>query len=287
MTAALALSASLLWGTADFLGGTVTRRLPAWIVIAVSQFVAFLLLVPVAVVTGGLNAPLGYLPWAIAAGAVGLVALAAFYSALATGTMGVVAPITATSVVVPVLVGGLQGDSPTGAQAAGIATAAVGVVLASGPGRAAERAGSEIRALGLAVLAAGGFGAVTVCLAFGARSSVTMTLLTMRVETLLVLGGVALFAGHRGWSGPARVAREDLPALAVIGAADMGANATYAVASTRGDLSLVAVLASLYPAVTVLLARQVHRERLRPVQAAGVVVALVGVSLIAAGGGTA
>jgi drug/metabolite transporter (DMT)-like permease len=95
-----------------------------------------------------------------------------------------------------------------------------------------------------------------------------------------VLGALAL-AGRTAISARPR----DLPLLAVIGAGDVGANAAMAVASTHGLLSVVAVLSSLYPAVTVLLARIVHAERLSRVQGVGVVAALVGVSLIASGGG--
>src|SRR3954468_20008083 len=105
MATALALLASLLWGTADFLGGTAARRLPATAVVAVSQAVALVGLVVVALATWSFGAGLGHVGWAGAAAGVGVVALACFYPALAAGTMGVVAPIAAVGVVVPVAVG--------------------------------------------------------------------------------------------------------------------------------------------------------------------------------------
>jgi drug/metabolite transporter (DMT)-like permease len=280
MTALLSLLASLLWGGADFLGGTVSRRLAAYTVIGVSQAFSLVMLVPVALGTGELTAAGGYLGWGIAAGLVGLVALGAFYTALAEGTMGVVAPIAATGVALPVAVGLAAGDSPSLGQLLGLVIAVLGVLLSSGPElRSAGR--SAGRPMLLAAVAALGFGAVIVLVAHGSRSSVVMTLLTMRTVTVVAL---LILAGARRQR-PA-VARGDLPVLAAIGAGDVAANACYAVASRTGLLSIVAVLASLYPAVTAMLAHRVLHERLSRAQTVGVIGALGGVALIAAGGGT-
>lgn len=276
MAVLLSLLASLTWGTADFLGGTATRRLPATAVVAVSQACALAGLVVVAVATTAYDASTGYVGWALLAAIFGVVGLLAFYTALATGTMGVVAPIAALGVVVPVVVGLAQGDHPSTTQAVGVVVAIVGVVLASGP---EVRGGTGGRPLLLAVVAAVGFGAVIVCVAKGSRSDVTMTLLVMRLASVGVL--VALGAAGRV---DVRVTRSDLPVLVAVGAGDVGANAMFAVASRHGLLSIVSVLSSLYPAVTVLLARLVHAERMRMVQNAGVAAALAGVVLIASGG---
>jgi drug/metabolite transporter (DMT)-like permease len=279
MTVALALCASLLWGTADFLGGTVARRLPATGVVLVSQAAALVGLLVVAAATGAFDDPAGYVGWAIAASLVGVVALVSFYAALAAGTMGVVAPIAALGVLVPVVVGLAQGDRPSAWQGVGVALAIVGVVLASGPEVRGGASSGGGRPLALAGVAAVGFGTVIVCVSHGARVSTTMTLLVMRATSVAVLlplaalGAVAIRAGRR-----------DLPILVATGAGDVTANAALAVASTRGLLSVVAVLSSLYPAVTVLLARAVHDERLARVQMMGVTAALVGVVLIASGG---
>lgn len=272
----LSLLASLTWGTSDFLGGTAARRIPVVGVVAVSQAIALAGLVVVAAATSAYDAPSAYVGWALLAAVCGVVGLSAFYTALATGTMGVVAPIAATGVVVPVVVGLAQGDRPSTAQAVGVVVAVVGVVLASGP-EVRGRAGG--RPVLLAAVAAVGFGAVIVCVARGAKTDVVMTLLVMRAAS--VAGLVAVAATGRARIG---VASTDLPLLAAVGAGDVGANALFAVASTHGLLSVVSVLSSLYPAVTVLLARTVHSERMTGVQNAGVAAAIAGVVLIASGG---
>ena len=271
----LSLLASLTWGTADFLGGTAARRLPVAAVVAVSQGFALVGVLVVAMATWSFDAPRGYVGWALLAAICGVIGLSAFYTALATGTMGVVAPIAALGVVVPVVVGLAQGDRPSARQVAGVILAVVGVVLASGP---EARGGAGRRPLLLAALAAAGFGAVIVFVARGARSDTVMTLLVMRAASVTLLVAAAAVGAVA-----VRVGGRDLPLLAAVGAGDVGANAMFAVASTRGLLSIVAVLSSLYPAVTVLLARIVHAERMATTQNVGVLAALVGVTLIAAG----
>jgi drug/metabolite transporter (DMT)-like permease len=282
VAALLALLASLLWGTADFLGGTATRRLPVVTVLGASQLVALLGLVPLALALGAFDEPRAYVLPALGAGIAGVVALAAFYRALAVGTMGVVAPVAALGVVVPVAAGLVQGESPSGLQLAGIAVAVVGVVLASGPELSGEGRGGA-RPLVLAAVAALGFGAVFVLIAAatedGGTSSVVMTLLTMRVVSVLAMAVLVVAA---------RTARtalrpRDLLVIAAIGVFDVGANAAFAVAVQSDLISVTSVLASLYPVVTVLLARQVHSERLVGPQVPGVGLALTGVVLLAAG----
>lgn len=285
MAASLALLASLLWGTADFLGGTATRRLPVASVVGVSQLVALLGLLPVAVALGALDEPRSYLGPGVLAGLAGLGALAAFYRALALGTMGVVAPVAALGVVVPVAAGLGQGESPSLLQGAGIAIAVVGVVLASGPELSGQGRGGALP-LVLAGVAALGFGAVFVLIAAGtaqgSAGSVVMTLLTMRLVSVVVLTALLLVV-VRSRGPELGVRRRDLPVLLAIGAFDVGANASFAVAAQSELISVTAVLASLYPVVTVLLARQVHRERLVGLQLPGVVLALAGVVLLAGG----
>jgi drug/metabolite transporter (DMT)-like permease len=276
MSVLLSLLASLAWGTSDFLGGTAARRIPVAGVVAVSQGFALAGLLVVAAATGSYDAPTGYVGWALLASVVGVAALAAFYTALAAGTMGVVAPIAAMGVVVPVAVGLAQGDRPTGAQALGVGIAVVGVVLASGP---EVRGRGGRRPIVLAAVAAIGFGAVIVFVARGARTDVVMTLLVMRLCSVVLFAALAT-SGRVAFG----VHRRDLPLLLAVGAGDVGANALFAVASTHGLLAVVSVLSSLYPAVTVLLARVVHAERMTGVQNAGVAAALAGVVLIASGG---
>jgi drug/metabolite transporter (DMT)-like permease len=287
MTALLALLSSVIWGGSDFLGGTISRRAHPVAVVGASQALSLVVVVPLVVLSGSLHDPTGYLPWAAATGVVGLVSLTAFYSALAVGTMGVVAPVAATGVVVPVAIGFVRGDRPAAFQVLGVGLAIAGVVLASGPElrgveQGAARGGA--RALGLALVAAVGFGLVLWFLAEGGRYSVTMTVLCTRVVSLLLIGVLLVVTRLRGRRGAGGLGRRDVPLLAAVGVGDASANAIYTLATRSGLISLVSVLGSLYPVVTVLLARTFHGERLRPVQNVGVTLALGGVVLIAAGG---
>ncbi|HEU5085723.1 MAG TPA: EamA family transporter [Acidimicrobiales bacterium] len=278
----LALLSSLLWGTADFMGGTLARRLDATRVVLVSQATALAGLGPLVLLLGP-DVTARAAVAGVIAGAVGAVALNAFYRALALGTMGVVAPIAALGVAVPVVVGLVSGEEPRALQLAGIAVAVVGVVLASGPELRGEGRGGAAPLL-LALLAASGFGTVMAVLADGSEgggvAEAVLVLLVMRATSVVLLGAlVAWQQGPRALRAP----RADLRDLAVIGAFDVGANGTFAVASQSGLVSVTAVLASLYPAVTAVLAWQRHGERLRPLQLGGVGAALAGVVLLSAG----
>jgi drug/metabolite transporter (DMT)-like permease len=300
MTAVLALLASLVWGTSDFLGGVISRRVKPLVVVAVAHGIALVTLLVVAASLHSFGAGRGYLPWAVAAGAIGLISLVAFYGALSTGTMGIVAPIAGTGAVVPVLFGLATGDSPSALQLAGIAAAIGGVVLASGP-ELANRGGADgggARPLMLALVAAAGFGGVFVCIDRAAKHDLVMTLVTMRVTSVAIALalGVGYFARSRSTrrvrlrSGQPRVAEESVglrwsqvPVIAIVGWTDVGANALYGAATRHGLVSVTAVMSSLYPAVTVLLARFVEGERMRLIQNLGVGLAMCGVVLLAAG----
>ncbi len=273
----LALASSLLWGAGDFLGGTLSRRLPATAVVGVSQALALVLFAVLALLTGEVAAGMSATgwAWAVAAGLSGLVALVAFYAALASGTMGVVAPLAALGVLFPLAAGLIGGERPSGVQMLGVGLGVLGGVLASGPEVARKASG---RPVVLALVAAVGFGLVLVFIARGSEDSPLLTLVGMRMTSVTLLVVAALVARSMGG-----VRARDVPLLAGIGVLDGGANLTYAIATTTGLLSLVAVLSSLYPAVTVVLARLVHHERMSRVQDAGVVAALAGVVLVAGG----
>jgi drug/metabolite transporter (DMT)-like permease len=272
-----ALMSSLLWGTSDFAGGTLARRRPAIAVVVMSALIGLSATVVVAALAGSFSDPTGYVGWALLAAVAGSAGIVAFYQALATGTMGVVAPIAALGVVVPVAVGLAQGNRPSPAQDVGILVAVVGVMLASGPElRRGESSRSAARPLWLAACAALGFGIVFVALAHGARSSTVMTLLVMRAASLVLLSGIA-----RATATSLRFEPADVPQLLVVGLFDLGANLTFAYASRHGLLAVVAVLSSLYPAVTAVLARVVHTELLTRLQVLGVAGAVTGVVLIA------
>ncbi|HVY09467.1 MAG TPA: EamA family transporter [Mycobacteriales bacterium] len=273
----LALLSSALWGTSDFCGGTLTRRRPAVTVTLLSELIGLSGVVVAAVATNAFDAASGYLGWGLLGAVAGSIGIVAFYQALATGTMGVVAPIASLGVIVPVAVGLVAGDRPSVLQDAGIVVAIAGVVLAGGPElQRGDGAPASARPLLLAMVAAVGFGVVFVALDHGARTSTVMTLLVMRGAAALMMAAVAALSATS-----LRVSKPDLPMLVVVGAFDVGANATFGYATRHGLLAVVAVLSSLYPAVTVVLARAIHAERLARIQLVGVVGAIGGVALIA------
>lgn len=273
----LALGSSVAWGTSDFLGGLRSRRISALTVLLVSQPVGLVLALVVALGAGGDSLSVRDAAIAAAAGATVVMALGAFYRAMALGSVTVVATIGALGVLVPVAAGLLQGDRPGAFQAIGALAAIAGVVLVAREPDPEWRAASKV-AIGLAALAALGFGTFFLGLDLSSGPRPAWTIVAART------GGVATLLVAAAYARPSmRVERALLPSLLAIGFFDVLANSLFAVATNHGLLSLVAVAGSLYSAVTVLLARFVLGERLAPQQSAGVVVALAGVALIAAG----
>jgi len=202
------------------------------------------------------------------------------YRALAIGTMGVVAPISATGVALPVVVGVATGDRLSLVVSVGLALAVAGVLLASREQHDdAERASAGRLSILLALAAATGFGTYFVLADQAADASVLWLLLLARLVVVPVLA-VLVLAGGRA---RAPLRRDDAAGLAVAGTLDVGATALFALATTRGALSIVAVVGALYPVATVLLARVLLNERLQPAQVAGVAAAFAGVALIVAG----
>lgn len=276
MSYVLALFSSVLWGGADFFGGILSRRLPALAVVGATQAAGLVAITGWALATGAVDDPRGWLPWSIAAGLAGSAALAAFYAALAGGTMGVVSPIAALGALLPLGVGLASGERPSLLQVVGALVAVAGAVLSSGP-ELRGRAGA--RPVLLAAGAGAGFGVVLVLIDRGAAYSPAMTLTGMRVTSVTCFAVLAVLTRGVGGLRPA-----DLPLLVTVGVGDVAANLCYGIATTRGLVSLTAVLGSLYPVMTVLLARWLLHERLTRVQQLGCVTALGGVALVAGGG---
>lgn len=205
----------------------------------------------------------------------GLLGLVGFYTALATGQMGIVAPISSLSAVVPVTIGLVQGERPSSMQLIGIVVALIGVILASGP----ELNGKvDPRPVFLALFAALTFGFAVYFMAQGARINPIMTVGAMRVTQVAIV--IILFLVIRNLGG---LVKRDIPMLATIGAGDAGANVLYTFAASLGLLSVVSVLGSLYPIVTVLLAWWIHKERLMRIQYIGIAITFNGVALLALG----
>jgi len=276
MLTLLALASSACWGTSDFFAGLKSRTISPPAVVAITQTFALLALSVILLArhTGFSPSFTGSGPWwAIAAGVAGGVGLVSFYTALASGTMGVVAPISSLGALVPVFLGLLTGEKPTATAWVGMAIAVTGAALASGP----ELTGAvPPRPVLLAVVAAASFGTSLYCLDRGARYALLETLWGMRatsVAIFLVAGLVARTVGG--------TRARDLPALAAIGLGDVTANGLFAFASSRGMVSVASVLGSLYPVATLCWARVLLGERLRRTQSAGVALTLVGVVAIA------
>ena len=274
----LALASSVTWGIADFGGGLVSRRLASTVTVTVvSQSAGFAALL---IVFGPRGAHLDGRSFAIglAAGAGGGAGLAAFYRALAVGTMSIVSPIVACGAVVPFAISIATGERPSTIALAGAGVALAGAVLASAEERRAA-ARERGQAVILAAIAAGALGLFTYFLGLGSREGTALsTLVGARVGslTLLLVLAIALRA-------PLRLGRAALLPVAAIGLCDVAANALFALASGHGLLALVSVLGSLYPVMTVLLAHVFLGERLTPLQLAGVGVALAGVAALSVG----
>ncbi len=273
MAIVLALASALSWGTGDFIAGRLSRREKVLVVLASTQLIGLLGAVILLVAVRDSWPGWAEMWPALIAGAVGPLALGCFYRGLAIGTMSVVAPISATAVVVPVVAGLATGDRPGAAALVGIVLAAVGIVLASredAPGHASRL--SVLLALGAAL----GFGVFLTALPAASEASVPWALLLARGVSVSMCAA-ALLAVVKGRRHPQR---DDAPAILAIGVLDVGANGLYALASTKGLLSVVSVLGSLYPVTTVILAWLLLHERLARVQQLGVVLAFAGVALL-------
>jgi drug/metabolite transporter (DMT)-like permease len=276
---ALGLAAGISWGIADFIGGLKSRQKSVLIVLVLSQAVGALLLAAIVAVRGEGPPASEFLIYGVLAGLSGLVGLAAFYRGMAVGAMAVVAPISAMGAAIPVAVGLSTGDRPGTVQVVGLGLALVGILLAARE-KAPGAAGARVAAgTGLALVAALGFGGFFVGLDVASDGDVLWALLAARTCDTLLLVGVAVAMRAK-----LELSARDSRDLAAVGVFDVTANGLFAVASTQGLVSLVAVLASLYPVVTIFLASLVLKERIRRSQAVGVALALVGVAAIASGG---
>jgi drug/metabolite transporter (DMT)-like permease len=273
----LALASAATWGIADFSGGMVSRRVPTITVTVISQSAGFVaLLVVLAARGGGLDGRSFWL--GLLAGVGGGTGLAAFYKALSMGTMSIVSPLAACGAIIPFLVSLATGERPSTLALVGALVALAGAVLASVE---EHRSGvpERTRAIALALVAAVALGLFTYFLGLGSREGDALsTLVGARVGSLSFLFVLA-FARRA----PLRLARRSLAAVAAVGLCDVSANALFAVASGHGLLAIVSVLGSLYPVMTVVLAYVLLRERLTPLQIAGVGIALAGVAAISAG----
>lgn len=269
----LAAVSALVWGTADYSGGKATQRGNALAVTVVSQIVGLPLLALGLVIVPG-EPRLEDLLWGAAAGGAGLGGIVFLYRALAGGAMTIVAPVTAvTAALVPMAVGLLTSRPPSAVALAGAVCAVVAIALVSvAPG--GGRAPVTGRLIGLALVAGTLFGLFFALVGQASEASGLWPLAGVRFAS--VGSGLAIAAATRlSLRMPGRALR---PA-AIAGILDVTANALYLAAAYRGHLAIVAPVASLYPASTVVLALAVDRERLRVVQLAGLGLAAIALVL--------
>jgi drug/metabolite transporter (DMT)-like permease len=273
-----ALAASAAWGSSDFIGGIKSRDYSAIAVLFAIEVSGMLLsLVVLAIVHDPFPSTRATL-CALGAGTAGIIALGAFYRALAIGTMSIVAPISATGVALPVIVGIATGDRPSPVVVAGLVVTTLGVILASREVHEdVDQATVARMSIVLALLAAIGFGTYFIGADVAADDSVIWTIVLGRLVAIPLVGGALLLRRIAVPRGP------DLAVLGLAGCGDLTATGLYGLANTHGALSIVSVVGSLYPIATIGLARAVLHERVRRVQAIGVVAALAGVALIAVG----
>jgi drug/metabolite transporter (DMT)-like permease len=277
---ALGLVASVSWGFADFIGGIKSRSLPLLTVIGLSQ-AAGLVVIAVVVAARGEGPPSAHYALYAALSAIGgLGGLIAFYRGLSIGAMSVVAPVASLSAAIPVIFGLATGERPSVFQGAGMVVAIAGVALAAreeGP-EGAEPGVRVASGFGLALLAALGFGSFFVGMDKAAAGDALWSILINRITGVTMLALLIATIRPR-----LAMSRADFGALFAVGILDMGANALFAAATRQGLVSLVSVLASLYPVVVIALAHLVLRERTSPLQLGGAGLALGGVALIVAG----
>jgi len=270
----LALGASLTWGFADFFGPLKGRALGALRVLFYVQVGGLAAITLIVAVRGKGPADSAVL-FAVPAAISGTLGLYAYYRGMAVGAMSIVAPIAGISAVVPVAFGIATGDRPSTSQWFGMLAALGGVFLAS---REPGHGGKVAAGVGLALLAALGFGGYFPPMhAAGEADFWWASLIFRMTSTAVILAAVAIRRPSLA------VQPLQVPILALIGIGDMLGNLLFAAASTSGLVSITSVLASLYPIVTVILARVVLRERVARSQEAGIVLTLAGVALIAAG----
>jgi len=290
MVVLLGLAAAVLYGTGDFLGGLATRKKHVLAVLMLVETAGVVVALPAAAVSPG-PVRLAGLAWGASAGLVGGLGLIIFYIGLATGPMSVVAPVSGlASTVLPVAVALAEGERPGAAVYAGGLLCLIAIVLASSAADSepADRASGAAptpmprpgRAAGYGIASGASFGLFFLLIRNAGHSGELWPVAAGRIGELAVvlIAAVALRRSLLPRAGDGKM----LLAAVAAGAIDVVANICYVAATRTGMFGLAVVLASLYPGITVLLARVTLGERLRWVQGAGLSLAAIGILLIAA-----
>lgn len=270
------LATAVSWGSADFMGGSASRRTTPLATVVPSQAVALVIAVLVLVVVREPAPPVAALAWAGLAGCGAFVALSCLYRAIVTGAMGLVASIAAVvGAGLPVIAGAVFGERLTGADVIGIALALLAIVLVTRP---AEHSILTREGILLALLSGVGAGGFFIGMGQSADAG-GGTWWPIALSHTTCLGLAVIFLASAG--GLQRLPRSVLPTLTLIGVTDVLGAAFFLLANTQGSLAIAAVIASQHPAATTVLARIITKERLARAQVAGILVAMVAIALIA------
>jgi drug/metabolite transporter (DMT)-like permease len=266
------LAAVFFWGTSDFVGGYGARRANAFLLTAIAHVSGLLLMSAVALASHSPFPSGTAVAWALAAGLSGGGALAIFYRALATGRMGLTAPVAAVlGAAIPTVFGMFREGLPQAAQMAGFVLAGVGIWLIS---RAEDDSPPE--GIGMAALAGIGFAGFYLCIRQAGDGSAFWTAATSKVSSFALTGLIVLLG-----RGAREIDRSGIALGVLAGCLDIIGSVLFIRASQTGRLDAAVVLSSLYPAITVLLARLILKEHFTRWKALGMVAALLAVPMIA------
>lgn len=266
------LAASLCWGSGDFSGGLASRRANASSVVLAAYAVGFVLMIILALIWREPFPTAVDMMWGGLAGVAGVLGLLAFYSALSRGKMGIAAPVSAVlTAMLPVLFSVFTTGLPGFLQLIGFVLALLAIALISRP----EKTKGPPQGIGLAVLAGCCFGCFFILISRVSPTATFWPLAVARFSSVLVLLATLLVRRQR--IPPAKAAA---PLVVLAGILDAIGNAFFVLAAHSGRLDVAAILSSLYPAATVLLAALVLRERVTRIQGVGVLLVLVAVPLI-------
>ena len=275
MASLLALLSSVLWGTADFVGGYLTKKHKAAIVTAASQVFGLALGIILVISTNSFIRPNfawnGYLIPGIFSSVAGFLGLVVFYQGLATGSMGVVSSIGSLGAIIPIAIAFINGERPHQHQIYGMVIALIGAFCASGP---EVLKGSQLKPILLGIAAMFLFGTALSFMAIGSKVSSLLTMTTMRAFSVTIALFLAIIFRNFG-----SFKKNEIGPLAFMGSADFLANLFLGIATTKGLVSVAMVLGSLVPIATALLAYRILHERLHKVQYLGIALAIAGVSL--------
>lgn len=267
-----ALAAAVAWGSGDFTGGLVARRVGSFLTVLISYTIALLILVIVALARRELLPPPADLLWGALAGLSGTVGIGALLHGFASGRMGIVAPVSAVlATAIPVIFAAFTEGLPRQLQLVGFGLALIGIWLLSRP----EPFSGRPAGLGMALLAGLGFGSFFTALGQVSEAAVFWLLVAGRLAACAVLVILALMTRR-----PLIPPRSLLGILALMGVLDVAGNLFFLLAIQSGRLDVAAVLGSLYPAVTAILASLIVKEHMARLQVLGVVVAVLAIVLI-------